>query len=116
MFVVVFLIAIALILFWFTSFGVAVAGSVVIALLLAAKLHDAMGRGRRVIAQRGDDGNDSSMQPEHHRHTMLHTLWIGLTVAGTAHHHDAGSHVHCQHGDFGGGGFGDGGGGDAGGI
>ena len=86
MFMVVVLLTIAVLLFSFAPFGIAVAGSVVIALLLIARLHDATRHGRRVIASRNEQAGDSSIQQEHHRHTMLHTLWIGLTVAGAAHH------------------------------
>jgi uncharacterized membrane protein YgcG len=121
MLVILFLIVIALMLFWILPLGLAMVGAVMIALLVAAKLHDAARHGRLLIAvrEKGENAEDV-VQGMYHRHAIFHAMWIGLTVSGAGHHHESSSYVHGQHGgdlggDFGGG-FGDGGGGDAGGI
>jgi hypothetical protein len=115
--VVVFLIAIGLVLFWILPLGIAIFGTVVVALLVAAKLHDAVRHGRAVIAARNNDENaESAVQGIYHRDAVFHAMWIGLTVSGIGHHHDSGSYVHGQHGSDLGGDFADGGGGDSGGI
>ena len=109
---VLFLAAIGLALFWFLPLGFAIAGAVLAALLVAAKLRDAAHHGRPVIAARKKDG-DAAVQDMVRRDALFYAMWIGLTVSGQ--HHDSGSYVHGQHGgDFGGdfgGGHGDGGGG-----
>jgi hypothetical protein len=118
MLVVLFLIAIALVLFWILPLGFAVVSALLVALLVAAKLHDAARRGRLVIAARKNDENaEDVVQDIYYRHSIFHAMWIGLTVSGAGHLHDSGSYVHGQHGgDLGGdlgSGFGDG---DAGGV
>jgi len=105
---VIFPAAIGLALFWILPLGFAIAGAVLAALLVAAKLRDAAHHGRLVIAARKKDGESQDMV---RRDAMFYAMWIGLTVSG--HHHDSGPYVHGQHGgDFGGdidSGFGDGG-------
>lgn len=117
---VLVLIVITLALFWFLPVGFAIAGAVVVALLLAAKLRDAANHGRLVIAARKkNETADAAIQDMYRRDTLFYAMWIGLSVSGAG-HHDSGSYVHGQHGgdfggDFGGGGGGDAGGGDGGG-
>ena len=108
------LVVILLVLFWVLPFGFAIAGAVVIALLVAAKLRDAAHHGRLVnAARKKDEIGEAEIRDMVRRDTMFYALWIGLTVAGSG-HQDSGSYVHGQHGgDFGGdfgGGHGDGGG------
>ena len=121
MVLILFLIAIALALFWILPLGGAIVGAMVVALLVAAKLHDAVRHGRLAIAARKkDEDAESEVQDRYQRDAIFYAMWIGLTVSGAGQHHDADSYVHGQHGaDYGGdsgGGFGDGGGGDTGGV
>ena len=119
---VLILTILALVLFWFMPLGVAIAGAVVAAMLVVAKLREAAHHGRLVIAARKkDESAEAVIQDTHRRDAMFYAMWIGLTVSGSGHHHGSDSYVHGQHGgDYGGdhgGGFGDaGGGGDAGGV
>ena len=117
---VIFPAAIGLALFWILPLGFAIAGAVLAALLVAAKLRDAAHHGRLVIAAHKKDG-DAAVQDMVRRDALFYAMWIGLTVSGSGHHHGSDSYVHGQHGgDYGGdhgGGFGDAGGGcDAGGV
>ncbi len=110
MVVIFFQLAIALVLFWVLPFWLAIAAAVVITILVAAKLHDAVHHGRRIIAA-GKKDKDAEYIDNYHSGTLFHAMWIGLTVSGSgsAHHHM--SDTSGQHGGDFGGGFGDGGGG-----
>lgn len=115
MVVVAFLIALALALFWILPLGAAIVGAMVAALLVAAKLHDAVRHGRLVMAARKQaEDADSDVQDRYQRNAIFHAMWIGLTVSHSSYHHNADAYVHGQPGtDYGGdtgGGFGDGGG------
>ncbi len=109
------MIAIAAAMFWWLHLWIAVAGGIVVALLIAAKLRDAANRGRYLMISQ-DAEEDEAERIRNRDATFLYAMWIGLTVAGAA-HADSGAYMHHQGGDHGGdfgGGF-DGGGGDGGG-
>jgi uncharacterized membrane protein YgcG len=111
------MIAIAAAMFWWLHLYVAIAGGVIILMLVAAKLRDAAHRGRRfVMAQ--DSEEDEAERIRQRDATFLYAMWIGLTVSGAAQAGDGGySHHHGgdHGGDYGGGFDGGGGGGDGGG-
>lgn len=112
------MVAAAAAMFWLLPLGFAFAGGLLLALLLAAKVRDAVIRGRRLVIARRDEKTDEDAEAQKARardDTFFYAMWIGLTVAGPA--HSDGGYMDHHGGDFGGdigGGFdggGDGGGG-----
>ncbi|NKB59985.1 MAG: hypothetical protein GKS00_27045 [Alphaproteobacteria bacterium] len=111
------MIAIAAAMFWWLPLWAAVVGGIVLFFVVAAKLRDAVTRGRvHMIIHKDDD--DEAQRIRDRDATFLYAMWIGLTIAGPA-HSDGGEYIHHPGGgDFGGdiGGGHDGGGGGDGGM
>lgn len=113
------MVAIAAAMFWWLPLGVAIVGGIVLFFLIAAKLRDAVTRGRLHMIARKKDDDDEAQRIRDRDATFLYAMWIGLTVSGSA-HADGGAYIHHPDGgDFGGnigGGIDGGGGGDGGGM